>query len=81
MEDLGLKVILRGLLPNLDLKRWGKLHVSVQIESSVVDHSKQEEVTRHFQKYFSKSQIDVFWGSAQQFVAELHTRWQEYKHA
>jgi hypothetical protein len=81
LEDLGLKVILRGLLPNLDLERWGKLHVSVQIESSVVDQPKQEEVTRYFQKYFSKSKIDVYWGSAQQFVAELHAQWQEYKHA
>jgi hypothetical protein len=80
LEDLDLKVIMRGLLTNLDLERWDMLHVAVQIESSIVDHAKQEEVTRYFQKYFSKSKIDVYWGSAQQFVADLHARWQEYNH-
>jgi len=81
LEDLDLKVIMRGLLTNLNLELYEMLHVAVQIESSIVDHAKQEEVTRYFQKYFSKSKIDVYWGSAQQFVADLYARWQEYKHA
>lgn len=83
MEDLDLKVILRGLFPNLDIKRWGNLHVFVRIESTVVDQSKLQEVTHYFQECFAKSNIDIdiYWGSAQQFVAELHARWQEYKHA
>ena len=80
LEDLDLKVIMRGLLTNLDLERWGMLHVAVQIESSVVDQAKLEEVTRYFQKYFSKSKIDVYWGSVHQFIADLHARWQEYRH-
>lgn len=80
LEDLDLKVIMRGLLTNLDLERWGMLHVAVQIESSVVDEAVVEEVTRYFQKYFANSKIDVYWGSAQQFVDDLHARWQEYTH-
>ena len=72
------KVILRGLLANLDLERWGMLHVAVQIESSVADRAKLEEVTRYFQKYFANSKIDVYWGNTEQFVADLHARWQEY---
>lgn len=77
LEDLDLKVILRGLLANLDLERWGMLHVAVQIESSVADRAKLEEVTRYFQKYFANSKIDVYWGNVRQFVADLHARWQE----
>ena len=80
LEDLDLKVILRGLLTNLDLERWSMLHVAVQIESTGVDEAKVEEVTRYFQKYFAHSKIDVYWGSAQQFVDDLHARWQEYTH-
>jgi hypothetical protein len=80
LEDLELKVMLRGLLINLDLERWGRLHVAVQIESEVADRAKLEEVTRYFQKYFSNSKIDVYWGSTQQFVADLHARWQEFAH-
>lgn len=81
LDDLDLKVILRGLLPNLDLQRWDMLHVAVQVESSAVDQATQDEVTAYFQKYFAKSRIDVYWGSTQQFVADLHSHWQEYCHA
>lgn len=77
LEDLALKVILRGLLTNLDLERWGMLHVAVQIEAPSADATKENEVIRYFEKYFSKSKIDVYWGSAHQFVADLHARWQE----
>ena len=80
LQDLDLKVIMRGLLTNLDLERWGMLHVAVQIESSVADEAMVEEVTRYFQKYFAHSKIDVYWGNAQQFVDDLHARWQEYTH-
>jgi hypothetical protein len=80
LQDLDLKVIMRGLLTNLDLERWGMLHVAVQIESSVVDEAMVEEVTRYFQKYFAHSKIDVYWGNAQQFVDDLHARWQEHTH-
>lgn len=77
LDDLDLKVILRGILTNLDMARWGRLHVAVQLEAEEVDQAKQEEVARFFQRYFASSKIDVYWGSAQQFVAELHARWRE----
>jgi hypothetical protein len=78
LEDLDLKVIMRGLLTNLDLERWDMLHVAVQIESTGFGQAAQEEVVSYFQKYFSNSRIDVYWGSARQFMAELHSRWQEH---
>jgi hypothetical protein len=79
LQDLDLKVILRGLLTNLDLAKWEMLHVAVQIEADVVEEAKRKEVIRYFQKYFASSKIDVYWGTAQQFVADLHARWQEYQ--
>jgi hypothetical protein len=80
LQDLDLKVIMRGLLTNIDLTRWGKLHVAVQLDEECIDELKVQEVTRYFQKYFAESRIDVYWGSTQQFVSELHQRWQEYHH-
>jgi hypothetical protein len=83
LEDLDLKVIMRGLLTNLDLARWDMLHVAVQIEATEADDASYEdktrEVIRYFQKYFSKSRIDIYWGSVHQFVADLHARWREYR--
>jgi hypothetical protein len=80
LEDLDLKVILRGLLTNLNQEGWSMLHVAVQIESSVVEDAKVEEVTSYLQRYFAKAEIDVYWGSVQQFVDDLYARWQEYTH-
>jgi hypothetical protein len=77
LEDLDMKVILRGLLPKLDLAKWGMLHVAVQLEADPGDMAKETEVREYLQRYFSKSQIDVYWGSTQQFIADLHVRWQE----
>ncbi len=80
LQDLDMKVILRGVLANLDLKRWNMLHVAVQIEAEMANQALQEEATRYFRKYFADSRIDVYWGTAQQFVADLHSRWQEVHH-
>ncbi len=76
LEDLDLKIIMRGLLTNLDLERWGMLHVAVQLDATA-NPAAQQEVTRYFQKYFANSKIDVYWGSTHQFVADLHGRWVE----
>jgi hypothetical protein len=78
LEDLDLKVIMRGLLPHLDLERWGMLHVAVQVEAAEVDEAKNREVIRYFQRYFGDSRIDVYWGNVRQFVSDLHARWEEY---
>ena len=80
LEDLDLKVIMRGLLTHLDLARWGMLHVAVQIEADDVDAAKNQEIVRYFQKYFSTSKIDLYWGSTRQFMADLYARWQERQH-
>jgi hypothetical protein len=81
LEELDLKVITRGLLTQLDLKRWDRLRVAVQIEVTPDKEEKKQEIVQYIQKYFAKAQgaqIDVYWGSAQQFVADLHARWQAY---
>jgi hypothetical protein len=78
LEDLELRVILRGLLANLDLRRWKVLRVAVQVESQPVDQARQNELIGYFQRYFRESEIDVYYGSAQQFMAELHSRRVEY---
>lgn len=78
LEDLDFKVVMRGLLANVDLERQKRLHVAVQIEAPRVDEAAQKEVIRYFQRYFSNSRIDLYWGSAHQFVSDLHARWQEY---
>lgn len=77
LQDLDFKILLRGFLAHLDLARWGRYHVTVQIDETERDPARQEEVLRYFEKYFGNSRIDVYWGSSRQFVADLHARWLE----
>ncbi len=78
LDDLDLKIILRGLLPLLDVDPEDNLHVAIQLVDSPVERSAQEDVERYFQDYFRRSDIDVYWGSTRQFLADLHSRWKEY---
>jgi hypothetical protein len=80
LEDLDLKIIMRGLLTNLDLTRWGMLNVAVQLESSQRDEATEQDVIAYFQKYFSNARIDIYWGNTMQFMSDLSARWKEYRH-
>jgi hypothetical protein len=76
LHDLSLKVIMRGLLPGMHWDGWERQHVAVQIASPAADQVSEESVRNYFEKYFGGSEIDVYWGSAHQFVAELFNGWQ-----
>ena len=78
-EDLDLKVILRGVLAQLNQVGHGRVGVAVQIEDAFADPAKQQEVVNYFRRYFTQVKIDVYWGSTHQFVADLHARWQAYE--
>ncbi len=77
LHELDLKVLLRGLLSHLDSTQWRRLHVAVQVDARADEKGVSEEVQRYLEAYFGDSQIDVYWGSTQQFVADLHSHWRE----
>ena len=82
LEDLDLKVILRGLLTYLALTKYDRMQLAVQIEAEKQDTSTQREVTDYFQQsfrqYFSpRSDVKIYWGSAHQFMADLMVHMQE----
>jgi len=81
LEDLDLKIIMRGLLTHLDLQRWNMLHVAVQVESSNSDQAREKEVIDYFQKYFADARIDIYWGNTLQFMSDLSSRWKRYRRA
>jgi hypothetical protein len=70
LDDWEFRVILHGLLGRIAQK---KRHVGVQLTpSSAIDEDKARD---YFQSYLSEHRIDIYWGSPQQFVSELHHRW------
>lgn len=76
LQDLDLKVILRGLLTYLALTKYDRMQFAVQIEAEQHDAAVQREVTDYFQQSFrqyfsSRSDVKIYWGSAHQFMADL----------
>ena len=71
-------MILRGLVATRGRRRRLK-HVAVQLEQDDVGgadtRSSIGAVQNFLQQYFQDAEINVFWGSVQQFVAELRERW------
>lgn len=76
LDDWEFRVIWQGLLKTITPK--AKVNVGVQLDRD--PEAKPENVLDYLQKYMSsRFQIDVYWGTPQQFVTELHHEWHQAK--
>ena len=77
LNDWEFRLIVQGLLSSIAQTGGGrKIHVGVQLEMNQLPEA--EKVMDYLQKSLGRFNIDIYWGSTQQFITELHTRWQEY---
>jgi len=74
LRDWEFRVVMRGLVATREQRRKFK-HVAVQLDLSDVQGD-AESVQSFLQQYFQNAEINVFWGTAQQFVAELREQWE-----
>ena len=75
LHDWEFRVIMRGLVATLD-RRFPVNHVAVQLEER--DAGDMVAVREFLQKHFFRAtQIDVYWGTTAQFMAELREHWEE----
>jgi hypothetical protein len=51
--------------------------VGVQLE--VAQAHSEEKAREYLSKYLGQYRIDIYWGTASQFVSELHGYWREYQ--
>jgi hypothetical protein len=79
LDDWEFRVILRGLVATRGRRRRFK-HVAVQLEQDDVERATAGlwtgAVQNFLEQYFQDAEINVFWGSVEQFVAELRERWE-----
>ncbi|HET91580.1 MAG TPA: CHAT domain-containing protein [Chloroflexi bacterium] len=75
LNDWEFRVILRGLVATRDQRRRFK-HVAVQLEVDEGGETDTASVQRFLQQYFQDAEINVYWGSVQQFIAELREEWE-----
>jgi hypothetical protein len=79
LDDLDLRVLLRHL-SHLDYPEDRPLNLAVQMDPQQDDGQSQRNAKQYFEDYSSKYRIRIYWGTARQFVAELHDQWERRRH-
>ncbi len=74
MHDIEFRVIMRGLVATRGQRRNFK-HVAVQLDVDDVKVENIESVQTFLQQYFQDAEINVYWGSTEQFISELKEQW------
>lgn len=82
ITDWDFRVLFRSLVGYLE-KSLSRVHVSVQLSPGGGDMTpeRKEKAQEYLNSYFGKLQIQVFWGTCEEFIAELRTRWNAAKDA
>jgi hypothetical protein len=75
MHDIEFRVIMRGLVATRGQRRNFK-HVAVQLDVDDVKVENIESVQTFLQEYFQDAEINVYWGSMEQFSSELKEQWE-----
>jgi hypothetical protein len=75
LNDWEFRVVMRGLVATRQQRRRFK-HVAVQLELADMEATDTEAVQSFLQEYFLGAEINVYWGSLPQFVAELREHWE-----
>jgi hypothetical protein len=75
MHDIEFRVIMRGLIATRGQRRNFK-HVAVQLDVDDVQVENIESVQAFLQQYFQDAEINVYWGSMEQFISELKEQWE-----
>jgi len=76
LHDWEFRLILQGLLKPIAQTGGAKLHVGVQLDVEQNPHA--DKAIDYLRRYLGRFNIEIYWGTPQQFVAELHAYWHEY---
>lgn len=77
MDDWNFRVLFRSIMSQEGRARRGRYaHVAVQIDPEEGRILEPERARRYLESYFQDADISIYWGSVEDFVRELHERWQ-----
>ncbi len=80
LDDLDLRILLRGQLAHLNYPEDRPLNLAVQVDPQQDDGQSLRNARQYLEDYSSKYRIRIYWGTARQFVAELHDQWERRRH-
>jgi len=82
LADWSFRVLFRGLVSPVE-PSLRRISVTVQLppvpEDGEMPGALQPEIQAYLSKYFGQIDIRVYWGSAQEFMSELRTRWEAFQ--
>ncbi|MEM7031396.1 MAG: CHAT domain-containing protein [Chloroflexota bacterium] len=77
LDDWAFRVVLQGLLKQIAQTTTDRRpHVGVQLTPN--DAPQAQRTQDYLSRYMGAFNINIYWGTPQQFVSELHHHWQAY---
>lgn len=73
LSDWDFRVLFRGLVDSME-SSLRRISVAVQLPPGGED---QDEQQKYLSEYFANIKVQVYWGTAQEFLSELQKRWKE----
>jgi hypothetical protein len=73
LGDWNLRVLLHGLMKPIAHATGRRVNVAVQLEP--IAGVSTEAAVAYLQRYLQQFHLDIYWGTPQEFVTELHERW------
>ncbi len=73
LDDWDFRILLHGLLKPIERSVGRRVNVGVQLEPE--GGANTEAALEYLRRYLERFDVDVYWGTPQQFVAELHEKW------
>lgn len=77
LKDINFRVIYRWMVQSLETAVQS-LNISVQIHPPDDYCGDVESAAEYLAKYLGELKVDVYWGTAAQFLSELTSRWSQY---
>jgi len=75
LADTDFRVLYRGLIHPLANNR--RISVAIQLRPSDLPETDEQRALEYLQRYFEDFNIRVYWGTAEEFAAELWKRWND----
>jgi hypothetical protein len=71
LNDWTFKVLFRGIINTLE-QALRPMHIAVQLKN------KEDNAEQYLAEYFRGAKINVYWGTAEEFLQELSERWNKF---
>ena len=78
LRDINFRVLFRGLVQSMEVGQRS-LSVAVQISPPDDNVGDPDAAREYLNKYFGSSNIQIFWGTAEEFTRELRNRWRAFR--